>query len=667
MTDGIEKPKKLSEYPAYMLKRIKGFTSRLFYIIKLVWQSAPFMLIVMALFCLLDGVLPVIGAYISRDLLNAISALITERMNGTLTADVWQALSPLVFLFLMNLLYLFLKKALGRVNSMVTGISGELVVNHIKMMIINKSKDVDLRSFDRPEFYEKLENANREASMRPIGILNATFNIISAVISAVSFVAVLAGLSPYAPFIIVIAAVPGALVNFLYRNRNFRYVRWHSKERREMNYYSGLMVDKDRAKEIKILGLADNFIEKYKATFRKYYDGLKSLILKEGVAQILVSLISTVVNCALFVYVAYDVVFEGGLVGDYSLYSGALTSIGGYVTTLLTATATIYEGTLFIDNMITFMKEEVEIVPTVSEPRLPERGARHTIELRDVSFKYPGTDRFVLRHISLTFEPTDSVVLVGLNGAGKTTLIKLITRLYDPTEGAIYLDGHDLREYEPKALYDMFGIIFQDFGKYAETAGENIRLGDVSREYDPEEIRAAAIQGSAHDFIEELPLGYDTPLTRMFEEDGIELSGGQWQKLCISRAFYKKSDILILDEPTASLDPMAEQEVFNQFAELARDKISIFVSHRLSSAVSATKIVVIDGGSIAEVGNHEELMRLGGKYFALFSTQAKRYTGIDYDDPNSDYVRRFHEESSASVHSGARPPRHEQPSDVSEY
>jgi len=667
MTDGIEKPKKLSEYPVYMLKRIKGFTSRLFYIIKLVWQSAPFMLIVMALFCLLDGVLPVVGAYISRDLLNAISALITERMNGTLTADVWQALSPLVFLFLMNLLYLFLKKALGRVNSMVTGISGELVVNHIKMMIINKSKDVDLRSFDRPEFYEKLENANREASMRPISILNATFNIISAVISAVSFVAVLAGLSPYAPFIIVIAAVPGALVNFFYRNRNFRYVRWHSKERREMNYYSGLMVDKDRAKEIKILGLADNFIEKYKATFRKYYDGLKSLILKEGVAQILVSLISTVVNCALFVYVAYDVVFEGGLVGDYSLYSGALTSIGGYVTTLLTATATIYEGTLFIDNMITFMKEEVEIVPAVSEPRLPERGARHTIELRDVSFKYPGTDKFVLRHISLTFEPTDSVVLVGLNGAGKTTLIKLITRLYDPTEGAIYLDGHDLREYEPKALYDMFGIIFQDFGKYAETAGENIRLGDVSREYDPEEIRRAAIQGSAHDFIEELPLGYDTPLTRMFEEDGIELSGGQWQKLCISRAFYKKSDILILDEPTASLDPMAEQEVFNQFAELARDKISIFVSHRLSSAVSATKIVVIDGGSIAEVGNHEELMRLGGKYFALFSTQAKRYTGIDYDDPNSDYARRFHEESSASVHSGASHAHREHHLEMHEY
>ncbi len=640
-TDGLEKPKRLRDVPAYWIKRAKGFFTRLFYIIGLVWRAAPFMLISMVLLCLLDGVLPVVGAFISRDLLNEISELIIARGDGTLAADVWVALSPLVFLFVMNLIYLFLKKVLSRISSMVTGISGELVVNHIKMMIMGKSKDIDLRSFDRPEFYEKLENANREASMRPISILNATLGVISAVISAVSFVAVLAGLSPYAPFIIIIAAVPGALVNFIYRNRNFRYMRFHSKERREMNYYSGLMVNKDRAKEIRILGLGDTFVEKYKTSFHRYYKGLKGLIMKEGVSQILVSLISTAVNCALFVYVAYNVVFEGGLVGDYSLYSGALTSIGTYVSTILTSTATIYEGTLFIDNMIEFMKEPVTITPAIAEPRIPERGAEHTIELCDVSFKYPGTDRFVLRHVNLTLSPSESVVLVGLNGAGKTTLIKLITRLYDPTEGKILLDGYDLREYDPNELYDLFGIIFQDFGQYAETAGENIRFGDVGREYDPEEIARAAEQGSADQFIRALPRGYDTPLTRMFEEDGIELSGGQWQKLSVSRAFYKRSDILILDEPTASLDPMAEQEVFNQFASLSENKITIFVSHRLSSAVSASKIVVIDGGEIAEVGNHEELMRLHGKYFALFSTQAQRYTGIDYNDPNSEYARRF--------------------------
>lgn len=635
LSDGIEKPRSLREIPGYIMKKIKGFTSRLFYIIKLVWQSAPLMLIAMTVLCLLDGVLPVVGAYISKDLLNEISFLITEKAGGSLLEDVTETLSPLIFLFILNIIYLFLRRALGRVNTVVTGISGELVVNHIKMMIINKSKDVDLSSFDRPEFYEKLENANREAGMRPIGILSATFSVISALISSISFIVVLATLSPFAPLIIILAALPGAIVNYHYRHRNFRYIRFHSKERREMNYYSGLMVNKDRAKEIKILGLADTFIEKYRRVFQKYFKGLKSLIIKEGASQIIISLISGIANGAILVYVAYNVIYKDGLIGDYSLYSGALTSIAGYVTTLLTATATIYEGTLFIDNMITFMNEDVKVVPSIDQPLIPERGVPHRIEFCNVSFAYPGTERFVLKNVDLVLEGSDSVVLVGLNGAGKTTLIKLLTRLYDPTEGKILLDGHDLREYDVAALHSMFGIIFQDFGQYSDTAGENIRYGDVEREGIDEDIRLAAELGGAASFIDELPIGYDTPLTRVFEEDGIELSGGQWQKLAISRAFYKDSEVLILDEPTASLDPMAEQEVYNKFAGLSKDRITVFVSHRLSSAVTASKIVVIDGGTIAELGNHEELMALGGRYYKLFTTQASRYTS-EYLSPNEE-------------------------------
>ncbi|MBR7116942.1 MAG: ABC transporter ATP-binding protein [Clostridia bacterium] len=622
--DGIEKPTRLRDYPRYWLLRAKGFFSRLLYIIGLVWRAAPLMLVFMVALCILDGVLPVLGAYISRDLLNAIADLVMLRSDGGLGSDVFEVLSPIIFLFILNFIYLFAKKILTRLNSMVTGISGELVVNHIKMMILEKSKVVDMRSFDRPEFYEKLENANREASMRPLHILSATFNVVSALISAVSFVVVLVGLSPFAPLIIVAAAVPGAIVNFYYRNRNFHYIRRHSKERREMNYYSQLMVDKDRAKEIRILGLADTFIERYSRVFKCYYKGLKGLILSEGIWQICIGLISTLVNCGLFLYIAYNVVFMNGLVGDYSLYSGALTSISGYVTTLLTATATIYEGTLFIDNIMTFMKEKIEITAP-DEPRLPERGAKHTIVFENVSFKYPGTDKYVLKDINLRFEPTDSVVLVGLNGAGKTTLIKLLTRLYDPTEGRILLDGNDLKEYDPKSLYAMFGIIFQDYGRYAETVGENIRFGDVDREYTDEDIVRAAVEGNADGFITELPHGYETPLTRIFEEDGIELSGGQWQKISVARAFYKESDILILDEPTASLDPLAEKEVFDQFRELSEGKITVFVSHRLSSAVDASKIVVLDGGTVAEIGTHEELMAKGGRYHELFTVQAQRY------------------------------------------
>ena len=233
--------------------------------------------------------------------------------------------------------------------------------------------------------------------------------------------------------------------------------------------------------------------------------------------------------------------------------------------------------------------------------------------------------RTVVNDVSVCIRPGEVVGLLGPNGAGKTTLIKLITRLYDPTEGEIYLDGRDIRDYDLKDLYRMFGIIFQDFGKYAFSVKENIAFGDMSKELSEEDIQLAAKQSNSQAFIEKLPDGYETPLMRYFEENGIELSIGQWQKLAIARAFYSDSDILILDEPTASLDPMAEQEIFNQFDTLRRDKTTIFVSHRLSSATTASKIIVLEDGRIVEEGTHRELMELGGKYHKLFTTQAKRY------------------------------------------
>lgn len=632
--DGIEKPKRLSQVPRFIFLRVKGFFTRLATIISLVWRAAPICLCLMVLFCVLEGFLPVIGAYISRDLLNAIA-----QMLGKTVAAPMQALSPILFLLILQMCHSFLSKVVVRVNSVVTALAGEKVSNHIRIAIIEKAKEVDISSFDRPEFYEKLENANREAGMRPVGIIQAVFRVASTLISAVSFVAVLFTLSPYAPLVVLIAAIPSAVLSYYYRQRNFHYIRRHSKERREMAYYSGLMVNKDQVKEIKLLDLGDTFIGKYKTVFGKYFSGLRRLIVREGVSQIIVSLISTVVHGALFAYVAYHVVYHSAAIGDYSLYSGALGSIGGYVTTLVTATASIYEGTLFIDNMIAFMKEKPAVVCALPQPHKAEMGIRHTITFERVSFAYPGSERLVLKELSFTLSSGERTVLVGLNGAGKTTLVKLLTRLYDPTEGRILLDGRDIREYDPAEYHRMFGTIFQDFGKYADTVAENIRYGDVHTPASEERLDKALEAGDAT-FVNELSQGKQTPLTRLFFEDGLELSGGMWQKLSLARAFYREAEFLVLDEPTAALDPLAEEEVFRRFYQLSEGKLALFVSHRLSGATLADRILVIGEGRVLENGTHVELMQKEGHYYRLFSTQAIRYAeGMDGARARSDEQR----------------------------
>lgn len=618
----VAKPESFRDVFRYLKELLGGFFYRLFYIISLVWKTGPWILFALFSISLLVGILPVLGSLVYKDVINELQTIVTAMSAGEVTGEFLE--SPVVFLLAFFFLFRILSKIVGRVEASVTRIAGELVVRHVKVEMMKKAKEIDLAAYDLPEFYEKLENANREAGIRPVHILTSTFSVVSTVISLVSYMVVLSTALPLATLCIVAVSIPSAVVNFIYRRKNFGYMRHRSKERRQMNYYSDIMVNKDLVKEIRMFDLGDTFIEKFCKVFDNYYKGLRKLILSENLWSIVVVILSSLVNCVFYVILAHGVFAGEYMIGDYSLYTGALVSISGYVTTLISTSATIYEGTLFIDNLITFMKCKPQIMAQREKPETVTRGA-HTVEFVNVSFSYPGTEQKVLKNINLKFEQGDTVVLVGLNGAGKTTLIKLLTRLYDPTEGQILLDGVDLREYDPKELYRIFGIIFQDFGKYAVTVSENIQFGEINSEHSDERVREAAVAANADDYILRLPNGYETSLMRFFEREGIELSIGQWQKLAIARAFYSDSDILILDEPTASLDAIAEQEIYDQFDRLRHDKTTIFVSHRLSSATVATKIVVLEYGEVVEEGNHRELMEKKGKYYELFTTQAKHY------------------------------------------
>jgi len=613
-------PKNIKEVPGYLVRVVSKFFKRLFYIFSLVWNTAPWILITLTAIALFTGFLPVITAWVASELLNVLADAYVAATKGA-PIEFMKILSMLILQFVCIISTSFF----NHLNSLVVRLSGEMVANHVKTMMMQKSRELDLQSFDKPEFYERLENAQREASMRPVQIINATFHSISTIISMVSFIAILFTVSPWAPPLILLLSLPAGMVTYIYRKKAFEYIRVRSKDRRQLNYYSGLMTNKDLIKEIRIFGLSDLFVNRYKQTFKRYFQGLKKIYLKEGFWNMVVSLLSALAHCVLFLYVAWQVWLGKLKVGNYSLYTGALNSVTNGLNSLISSTSTVYEGTLFIDNLMIFMEEKPTILVAGKKKAEVKRHTPHEIEFRHLSFRYPGTERYVIKDLNATIKAGSTIALVGVNGAGKTTLIKLITRLYDPTEGEILLDGKNLKDYDPEELYKIYGIIFQDFGKYAVTVSENIAFGDVDEETDMERVKQAAFQSNATEFISRLPKEYDTPLMRYFEEDGIELSIGQWQKLSVARAFYSDSDILILDEPTASLDAIAEQEIYDQFDNLRKDKTTIFVSHRLSSATTADVVFVLDNGVLTECGTHSELMSKKGTYHKLFTTQAGRY------------------------------------------
>lgn len=511
----------------------------------------------------------------------------------------------------------------SRGSQLAQQLLGDLLSNRINEMIINQAISLDLSFYENPCFYDMLQRAQREAGFRPLTLLTQMLTIVGSIITTLSLLVLLLRFNPLIVLVLVTTTLPVLFVQARYGQEAFRLFNWRTVEARKLAYYSQLLTSERCVKEIKLFNLAQLFFERYRALSARFYRENRSLAVRRNLAGAALALLSLLGYYGCYVYIISRAVAGTITLGDLTLYGSVFLQLQGSLTGLLTGLSTIYESALFIGNLFAFLELRPMISPSANGRQPPEKW-KEGVVFHNVSFRYPGTTRYVLRNINLCIRPGEKIALVGENGAGKTTLVKLLTRLYDPTEGHITLDGVDLREYDLDSLRRCIGVIFQDFVHYYLSARENIGLGQVEALNDRERIVAAAQKSGAHAVISALPEGYETMLGRWFD-DGHQLSMGEWQKVALARAFMRNANLLILDEPTASLDARTEYEVFQQFSALTRDRAAVLISHRFSTVRMAERIIVLERGRIVEEGSHEQLLRRDGIYAMLFNMQADNY------------------------------------------
>ena len=581
---------------------------------KLVWQTSPSLTIANAALRILKSGTPVAILYVGKLIIDQV-VHISQGNQSISTSYLWKLVAIEFGLAILS-------DVLNRSITLMDSLLGDLFSNHTSVKIIEHAATLDLDQFENSAFYDKMERARQQTVGRTV-LLSQVLSQLQDLITMGFLAAGLLVFNPWLIIILLVAIIPAFLGEAYFNDQSYTLNRRQTPERRELDYVRFLGASDETAKEVKIFNLSNFIVTRFRELSNKFYNTNRILIVRRSVWGSVFSMLGSLGYYLAYVYIIYQAVNAKITIGDLTFLAGSFKQLRSLLEGILNRFTTVSQGAIYLSDFFDFFEIKSQMV-TSAKPRVFPYPIQQGFTFENVGYKYINSENWANRHLNFTLKVGEKLALVGENGAGKTTLVKLLARLYEPTEGRILLDGHDLRDYDINDLRMQIGIIFQDYLRYQMTVAQNIAAGNIVEIENRNLIKSSAEQSLANVFIEEFKNNYDQQLGRRFNE-GVELSGGQWQKIALARAYMRDAQLMILDEPTAALDARAEYEVFQRFVELTKGRTSVLISHRFSTVRMADRILVLDKGKLLEMGSHEELLQKNGKYSELFQLQAKGY------------------------------------------